>query len=97
MNLPKSKSYPKSINVRDEVYQIRLVKHVPGLEAEDFGLCDNDKKIIWLKKSQSPKGLLRTLIHELLHAIECEYNVKLRHKKIDVLEVALEALLSDNF
>jgi len=89
--------YPKAVSIRDEVYQIRMVKRIPGETKDTFGICDDDKKIIWIRRNQSSRGLLRTFIHELLHAVEAEWSVKLRHKKINVLEVALEALLMDNF
>lgn len=97
MKLPKVEQYPKFLEVRDEKYSIRIVDRIPGQDKHTFGLCDDDDKIIWLRKKQSRRGLFRTLLHELLHAIECEYNIKLKHKRINVLELALEALITDNF
>lgn len=97
MTLPKVGEYPKFLEVRDEKYSIRIVNKIPGEDKNTFGLCDDDSKIIWLRKNQSRRGMFRTLIHELLHAVECEYSIKLKHKKINVLELALEALITDNF
>jgi hypothetical protein len=94
---PKLTQYPKTIEVRDEVYQVRIVGHIPGEEKGTFGLCDPAERIIWLRKGQSRKGLMRTFIHELLHAIESEYNVKLKHKRINILEGAIVDFLVDNF
>lgn len=96
MKLPLSAKYPKTLEIKDEIYQIRIVKKIPNEDSRTMGLCDDGKKIIWIKSRQSKRGMFRTFIHELLHAIECEYSIKLKHKRIDILELALEALITDN-
>ena len=96
MKFPAVKDYPREIYVKDITYQIRYVNTIKG-KKRLLGLCDDDAKIIWVRKTQSPRGIFRTLLHELLHAIEYEYDVLLKHNRIGVLEVALEALLTDNF
>lgn len=88
--------YPKYLYVADERYQIKLVSKIPGESNNCMGLCDDGEKIIWIKKTLSPMGLFRTLMHEALHAIECEYDLKLKHKQVWALERALTALLVDN-
>ncbi len=45
----------------------------------------------------SPYGLLRTFVHECLHALEFEYNIQIRHKTVYELEEAICAFLIDNF
>lgn len=97
MKFPKAKDYPKTIDIKDETYQLRMVNKIPGQTKDTFGICDDTAKIIWVRKNQSKRGLLRTTIHEFLHAVEAEYSIKLRHKRINILEIALEALLTDNF
>jgi hypothetical protein len=96
MKLPKSSDYPKFINVNDEKYSVRLVKRIPGEDKSCCGQCDDGRKIIWIRSSQSPLGLFRTLIHELLHAVEAEHSIKLKHSLVYDLEVALTALVMDN-
>ncbi len=97
MILPKPGKYPKTVNVKDEIYRIRVVKRIPKCDASVFGLCDDGDKIIWIRRQQSPRGMFRTFIHELLHAVESEYKLNLNHKRINVLELALEALITDNY
>lgn len=96
MKLPNAKDYPKFINVNDEKYQIRLVKRIPKSPKSDCGMCDDGDKIIWIRKNQSPMGLFRTFIHELLHAVEAEHSIKIKHEQIYALEVALASLIADN-
>lgn len=97
MKLPAAKDYPKFVNVHDEKYEIRMVTRIPGADKDQYGECDDGAKIIHIRKNQSPMGLFRTFLHEVLHAIECEYRLKLKHEQVDSLEVALTALIVDNF
>jgi Zn-dependent peptidase ImmA (M78 family) len=97
MILPIAKDYPSHFNVKDEVYEIRMVSRIPGENKTVEGMCDDGAKIIWIRKNQSPRGLLRTLVHELFHALDGEYNLRLRHEQVWKLETAVEAFLTDNF
>lgn len=97
MRLPAFKKYPKKIYVKDEVYKVRMVKRIPGEVKTVNALCDGDKRVIWIRRSQSPSGLLRAFIHEALHALEFEYEIDIKHKTIHELEAAIAALMEDNF
>lgn len=97
MNPPKIENYPKTININDSTYEVRIVSKIPGEPSDTAGLCDTDKKIIWIQKDQSKRGLLRTAIHEILHAFEEEHSIKLKHSTVYQLEVAIETFLNDNF
>ena len=99
MSLPKASQYPKKICINDEVYTIRLVKRIPHKDAapRDNGLCDYNTRTIYIRSTQSSRGIFRTFIHEVLHAIHGEWGFKLNHKTVYELEIALDALLVDNF
>jgi hypothetical protein len=97
MKLPSAKKYPKTLNVKDETYEIRMVARIPGETKGLSGLCDGDRRIIWIRKNQSPVGLFRTFTHEVLHALEFEWKIPIRHKMVYQLELALSALMTDNF
>lgn len=97
VKLPNPKRYPKFLNIKDERYQVLIVKHIPKESKTLNGLCDGDVKKIWIRKGQSPFGLFRTYIHEVLHALEFEYHIRIRHETIYELEVAIAALMQDNF
>lgn len=97
MKLISAKDYPKFIYVNDEKYEVRLVKRVPGGPNTDCGLCDSEIKVIWIRKTQSPAGLFHTFVHEVLHALEAEYSIDIKHRTIYELEVAIASFVTDNF
>lgn len=90
--LPEQKAYPKEIHFAPYVYKIIFVK---GLNC--YGETDPVKKTIKIKKGLSPRMTLTTFVHELLHVVEFDQPVKLKHKTIYKLEQALVELLLDNF
>ncbi len=60
------------------------------------GLCDSGNKHIYLLKGMSDSLALETLFHEMLHAVELEYEFAIPHKAIYGLEQALHKLLKLN-
>ena len=91
-NLPPASMYPKKIYYRDETYKLKFVKNFYC-----FGETDGDKKTIKIKKGMSRRETLSTLIHELMHVIEFELPLKIKHKNVHKLEKAFMELLLDNF
>lgn len=91
MKILKSSQYPKSIKIRSSEYKIKFKKM-----SDCYGVCHNDGNI-FIDPRQSKSEILKTLIHELCHGIEYEYNIKLKHKNIYVLERAIYKILKDNF
>lgn len=92
---PKEKSYPKRIYFSNECYQIKFVKRFPNPRT-----CAETcwaKKIIKIKSGMSPRETFSAIIHELLHVIEFEGPVKLKHKVVYKLEKFIFELLVDNF
>lgn len=92
----KASEYPKTVYIHDESYEVRVVKRIPGENPDCHGLCDFGRKIIWIRSNQSPKGLFRTFLHEVLHAMSHEFSFKLNHPTVYSLEIALESFFSDN-
>lgn len=92
MSLPKHTSYPKKIYFATECYRIKFKK---GLDC--YGTTDAAKRLITIKLGMSRRQTLATLVHEILHVIEFEAPVKLKHKTIYKLERAIMEILIDNF
>lgn len=92
MNLPEQRKYPKKIYFGKEVYTIKFVKKL-----DCFGDTDSVKKLIRIKKGISKRETFQTFIHELLHVIEFEAPIKIKHSMIYELEKAIFELLFDNF
>lgn len=92
INLPHPKTYPKYIHFSDSVWHIKFKKNL-----NCYGLTSASKKTIYIKKGLSARQTLSTFIHELLHVIEFDHPVKLKHKTIYKLEAAILEILLDNF
>ena len=92
IKLPRQASYPKKVYFRDEVYYIKFKKNF-----HCYGETDPLKKVITIQSGMSARETLATLIHELLHVIEFESPLKVKHKMIYKLERAMVEILIDNF
>jgi len=90
--LPRQKDYPDRIYFQNEIYKVRFKKKL-----DCYGLTNARKKTITIKAGMSARETLATLIHELLHVLEFETPIKLKHKTIYKLEEGIVELLLDNF
>ncbi len=97
MKLPAAKDYPKELHFNEETYRIKFVPRVPGCSKSDKGLCDGSTNTIYIRKSLDKSSMFRTFIHEVLHAMEFEYEMKVDHKIIHQLEKAIGDFLMVNF
>lgn len=89
---------PKSLVIGDSIWKIerkRLRESHYGKEV--IGLCDPMTQTIIIKTGLKPREALDTLVHECLHAIEDEYDLKIDHALIHSLESKISQLLIDNF
>jgi hypothetical protein len=75
-----------------ETYRIKFKKGMKCL-----GLTDAGDKTITMRSDMSPRELFATFIHELLHAMQFEHGIKIKHKSIYKYEKAIVDLLLDNF
>lgn len=99
MKLPKVRQYPKTINIRGEIWHIKFVRKVDPQD-ETVGECDPGDRIIKIKLRQSSEDTLKTFIHEVIHAIEAEWDFDLPHSPkndiVDKLENGLYAFILSN-
>lgn len=88
------KAYPEQIKVGRVYYDIVFDPDI----APDLGHCSTgEDKLIQLNPKQTRHELIKTLLHELLHAIENEYKLSLPHKHVHELEKPLVCLFRDNY
>lgn len=93
------KDYPREILVGDSIWAIRFMRRLAADDGKmiTWGLCDPAEQTIYIRLGQSPKERLKTLLHEILHAIEEEYQLDIPHQLIHRLEDPLARLLIDNY
>ena len=92
----RQKDCPKQLLIGDDIWTIRFCRRVPGEAEKVLGLCSPDDLTIWLKMGQSSEERLRTLIHEVCHAVCFSYGIKECHRTIYRLEMPILRLFRDN-
>lgn len=75
-------------------YEVFLVDHFP--EADTMGSCCSDSRQILIRNDLTPRQKTITLIHEILHAMQFEYGIKIPHESVDQLDEAIERCLRLN-
>lgn len=93
------KGIPNEVRITSKVtYDIVWQKNVivGSDKSSAFGYTCSQSKIIFLKMGMSPRLARKTLIHEILHALEDEYKFRLPHSAVYLLEGPLEAVLRLN-
>lgn len=94
----RMRDYPKDVQIGDSVWSIRFVRNLGQTETTiTWGLCDPGEQTIFVRMGQKPVERLKTVLHELLHAIEEEYDLELPHRLIHQLEDPLARFLIDNY
>jgi len=97
MRLPPLRKYPKELHVNEETYSVRFVDKIPGEKLDVHGICDSGKHEILIRKDLTKSQTFRVFIHEVLHALEFEYEIKIEHKTVHQLEKAIGDLFIANF
>ena len=73
-------------------YEVKVVE--PNEMNESFnGICDDTKLILLIKKN---KVMLSTFIHEIIEALNTNFDWQLEHTVLVQMETALRAILIDN-
>ncbi len=89
------KDYPRQIQVGENIWDIRFVQKLE--DGHTSGLCDPSENTIYVMLKQTPEERLKTVLHEILHAIEHEYQICIPHKLVYALEGPLAQLIIDNY
>lgn len=95
MRIPKKSQYPTKIKVNKAIYTVVFVDNIEG-GLSTLGLCDPNTKVIFIRNKLKPKDTLKVFIHEVLHALEFEFELKIEHNLIYNLMDPLFLLFYDN-
>lgn len=98
---------PRRVYVHPHTYSLAIDRDGRLDELEDLnGLCDFDRQRIWVKTPQTPGMERDTVLHEVLHAVFDQLDVKRRMKEevgkefeedvVYALAPRLLAVLKDN-
>jgi len=87
---------PKTVLVNGNIWEIRYCRSIEN-EPDAVGLCDSHDKEILIVTSICQDEKARTLIHELIHAIEFEYDIQIPHNLVYKLEEPIYRLICDNW
>lgn len=79
--------YPSRLRIGDRWYRIRFVKRIRK-DPNTLGLFDPNRIEILIKRGQSSDETLKTLLHEIHHGFEYEYDIRIKHEDIYRLEEA---------
>jgi hypothetical protein len=96
MKLPGVRDYPNWIIVNNDPWDLKFTKKSPDDLEDTLGLCHPGEKCLYIKLGQSRREILETFIHELLHAMEDEYEFNIPHKVVGELEKPLADFLIQN-
>lgn len=92
----RQRDYPRQLQIGENLWDVVFCRRIPGEPETTLGLCDPSEARIYIRMGQSPEERMKTLIHELAHAVAFEWNVREDHAVIHKLEEPLLRLLIDN-
>ncbi len=87
---------PNQIWIKPKVVYERVYQELIGDDPKTIGYCDDPTKHIYIKLGLNPDEEAEVSIHELLHAITFHYKIKIAHKDLDKLAIALVKVLKLN-
>lgn len=80
--------------IKGQVYTVHFRRKMPH---RLIGFCDQETRTIQLLMGQPYEETCATLIHELLHAIDFEFDIKIPHHLIYKLELPLLIFIIENY
>lgn len=84
---------PSKVVIGDCTYEVLFIDEFKSPSI--LGETRLEDKQIVLKNGQTPKELVKTYIHECLHAVSEEFDVNLTEQQVLKLEEALSCILKD--
>lgn len=86
---------PKSVRIIGKTYSIVWTDGKP-LDEDDVGEFDPANQRIAIKNGQPKEQEQDTLLHEILHGIDQEMNLKMKEAQVHGMATGLLAVIKDN-
>lgn len=80
-----------TVRIIGKAYKLLEVENL-----DNFGLCEDDKQQISIRKDLPSAGWADTVIHECAHAIDFNMKLGLTERQVHCIGSGLWALLADN-
>lgn len=102
MRVLRINQYPRELRIptKDgdtEVYRIRWVSRRSRMMPKDtMADCNPSTRVIRIKRGLGRQETFKAFIHEVLHALDFEYPIGMKHKHIYALDDAIFQLLRLN-
>lgn len=87
---------PAKIKIRGRVFYQVVWSEVIKDNPDTMGLAEPNERTIYLKLGMSESETMKTLLHELIHAIEFEWDQPIPHKITYTLEEGIWKILKLN-
>lgn len=84
---------PSKVLIGNTIYEVLFIDEFKS--PSTLGETRLEDKQIILKNGQTPKELVKTYLHECLHAVSEEFEVGLTEQQILKMEEALSCILKD--
>lgn len=80
----RQREVPRQFKLNGNTWRIRFVRVIepPREDRETLGLCDPNIKTIFIRQRQTVKDRKNVIFHELIHAAEFEFNIKISHPDV---------------
>jgi hypothetical protein len=85
---------PDTFELFSETWTIRTGTDIEM--ALNNGLCLADSNLILLNPNQTDEGLIHTLVHELIHAIEVKLDLEMTERQVDCMALGLLHMFKTN-
>lgn len=86
---------PKKIKIGALTFKIKYEKNLTG-GSNNLGEMRPMPQEIAIEVNLAPDIKERTFLHEVIEAIDYNYNLSLEHYKIEILGAALQSFIKDN-
>lgn len=93
--IPRKMDLRGKFLVKDEIWHVKFVDK-KRLPEDTWGICDPSTNEILILKTLSPTITFDTWLHEILHAIEFSYDLKIPHDLIVKLEEPIREFIKQN-
>lgn len=89
---------PKELIIGESIWHVKRNRKTLVINDHPLdGMCDPSDNTIYVHSNLRGKEALVTFVHEVLHAFEFEFDIKIGHPMIEALEYKLTHFLLDNF